>query len=51
MQAELRRICDPQAIDALAKEDQRSMIERHDGVQVDSRMGATGATPVLAASA
>ncbi len=46
MQAELRGICDPEAIDALAKSDQQAMIERYGGVEAASRMGATGATPV-----
>jgi choline-sulfatase len=46
MQAELRGICDPEAIDTLAKSDQQAMIERHGGVEAASRMGATGATPV-----
>jgi len=46
MEAELRRICDPEAVDALAKRDQRAMIERLGGAQVASRMGAGGATPV-----
>ncbi|MBS0339907.1 MAG: hypothetical protein JSS56_05240 [Proteobacteria bacterium] len=46
MEAELRRICDPEAIDALAKGDQQAMIARLGGVQVAARMGAGGATPV-----
>ena len=46
MEAELRRICDPEAVDALAKSDQRAMIERLGGVQAAARMGAGGATPV-----
>lgn len=46
MQVELRSICDPEAIDALAKSDQQAMIERYGGVEAASRMGATGATPV-----
>lgn len=45
MEAELRRICDPEAVDALAKEDQRAMIERFGGIEAASRIGATGATP------
>ena len=45
MEAELRRICDPEAIDALAKADQRAMIERFGGPEAASRMGSTGATP------
>jgi choline-sulfatase len=46
MEAELRRICDPEAVDAQAKRDQQDMIERLGGVQVAARMGAGGATPV-----
>jgi choline-sulfatase len=46
MEAELRRICDPEAVDAQAKGDQQAMIERLGGVQVAARMGAGGATPV-----
>ncbi|MDM0109164.1 sulfatase-like hydrolase/transferase [Variovorax sp. J22R24] len=46
MEAELRCICDPEAVDALAKSDQRAMIERLGGVQAAATMGAGGATPV-----
>ncbi|MDQ8034315.1 MAG: sulfatase-like hydrolase/transferase [Bordetella sp.] len=46
MEAELRRICDPEAIDALAKQDQRAMIERLGGAHIAATMGAGGATPV-----
>lgn len=46
MEAALRRICDPEAVDALAKHDQRAMIERVGGVAVAATMGAGGATPV-----
>jgi choline-sulfatase len=46
MEAELRRICDPEAVDALAKQDQCTMIERLGGVQAAARMGSGGATPV-----
>ena len=45
MEAELRRICDPEAVDALAKHDQRAMIERLGGAQAAATMGAGGATP------
>ena len=45
MEAELRRICDPEAVDALAKRDQRAMIERLGGPQMAATMGAGGATP------
>lgn len=48
MEAELRRICDPEAVDAQAKHDQAAMIERLGGVAVASTMGAGGATPAPA---
>lgn len=48
MQAELRRICDPEAVDALAKQDQSELIERLGGVAVAATMGAGGATPAPA---
>lgn len=46
LEAELRRICDPEAVDAQAKADQRSLIERVGGPAVAATMGAGGATPV-----
>lgn len=46
MDTQLRRICDPDAIDALAKQDQRAMIDRLGGPQVAATLGAGGATPV-----
>lgn len=45
MEAELRRICDPEAVDALAKQDQLAMIERLGGLEVAAKMGSGGATP------
>ncbi|MEK7345713.1 MAG: sulfatase-like hydrolase/transferase [Pseudomonadota bacterium] len=45
MQAALRDICDPEAMDALAKQDQQAMIDRMGGIEVASGMGAAGATP------
>jgi choline-sulfatase len=48
MEAELRRICDPEAIDALAKRDQHDMIDRLGGREVASTMGSGGATPAPA---
>lgn len=48
MEARLRAICDPEAIDALCKADQRAMIERLGGEEVASQLGATGATPAPA---
>ena len=46
MEAELRRICDPEAVDAQAKRDQQAMIERLGGPAVAANMGSAGATPV-----
>lgn len=46
LRAELYRICDPEAMDALAKQDQQAMIERLGGVEVAATLGASGATPV-----
>ncbi len=46
MEALLRGICDPDAVDALAKADQAAMIERLGGAGVAAKMGAGGATPV-----
>ena len=48
MEAELRRICDPEAVDAMAKHDQLEMIERLGGHEAASKMGAGGATPAPA---
>lgn len=45
MDAELRRICDPERVDARCKQDQRRMIERYGGPEIAARMGAAGATP------
>lgn len=45
---ELRAICDPEAVDALAKADQQALIERVGGPAVAATMGAGGATPVPA---
>lgn len=45
MERHLRAICDPEAMDALAKRDQNAMIERLGGKAVAATMGATGATP------
>ena len=45
MEAALRRICDPEAVDALAKADQRALIERVGGLEAAANMGAAGATP------
>ena len=45
MEAELRRICDPEAVDRLAKEDQAALIEKHGGRDKARFVGAPGATP------
>jgi choline-sulfatase len=45
MEVELRRICDPEAVDALAKQDQKTMIDGYGGTESASKMGSTGATP------
>lgn len=45
LQAQLYAICDPQAMDLLAKQDQKHMIEGYGGVAVAATMGAAGATP------
>jgi choline-sulfatase len=48
MEAQLRRICDPESVDALAKQDQHDMIERLGGPEIASMMGSGGATPAPA---
>ena len=45
MEAELRRICDPEAVDKLAKSGQAALIERHGGREQARTVGAPGATP------
>lgn len=45
MEAELRRICDPEAVDALCKEDQHRMIDGYGGPERASELGSKGATP------
>jgi choline-sulfatase len=45
MEHALRRICDPEAVDRLAKSDQSALIERHGGRDGALRVGAPGATP------
>jgi arylsulfatase A-like enzyme len=51
MERALRRIADPEAIDAQAKADQRALIARFGGIDKASRMGAKGATPAPGAAA
>ena len=45
MEAALREICDPEAIDALAKSDQQALIDQHGGRDKARLVGAPGATP------
>lgn len=45
MHAELRKICDPEAVDAQAFSDQRALIERHGGRERALKLGAPAATP------
>lgn len=45
MQAEMRKICDPEVVDATAFADQAAMIERYGGKTVAVTMGAPSATP------
>ena len=45
LEACLRGICDPEAMDRLAKADQLAMIERLGGPEVAATLGAAGATP------
>ncbi|MFY0614137.1 MAG: sulfatase-like hydrolase/transferase [Hyphomicrobiaceae bacterium] len=45
MAAALRDICDPEAVDALAKADQQALIEKHGGREKARLIGAPGATP------
>jgi choline-sulfatase len=42
---ELRKICDPERVDALAFEDQAELIERVGGRDAALKLGAAGATP------
>lgn len=45
MEAELRAICDPEAVDVLAKADQKELISKHGGREGAISVGAPGATP------
>ena len=51
MQARLRRIVDPLAIDRLAKDDQNALVESYGGRDIALGKGKTGATPVPGAAA
>lgn len=48
MEAELRRICDPEAVDALCKHDQQAMIDGYGGPEAAANMGSKSATPAPA---
>jgi choline-sulfatase len=50
METRLREILDPEATDALAKQDQRDLIRRVGGLEVAKTMGAKAATPAPTAS-
>ncbi|SMF89578.1 choline-sulfatase [Azospirillum oryzae] len=45
METELRRICDPEAVDRQAKLDQAALIEHFGGPDIAATLGAAGATP------
>lgn len=45
LSAELRQICDPEATDAQAFQDQADLIVRHGGREAALKLGAPGATP------
>ena len=45
MTAALRGICDPQAVNRKAHEDQRAMVDGHGGLEAVRGMGPKGATP------
>lgn len=45
LQTCLRSICEPEAIDALAKSDQAALVMRHGGREAARLVGAPGATP------
>ena len=45
MEASLREICDPEAVDAQAFADQAALIEFHGGREAALKLGAPGATP------
>jgi choline-sulfatase len=49
MQRKLREICDPEAVDRLAKADQVALIERHGGLDAAHQLGSSTSTPVTAA--
>lgn len=51
MEAELRRICDPEAVDKQARLDQLAIVNKHGGIQAVLDRGGFGATPAPGAEA
>ncbi|MFT5176088.1 MAG: choline-sulfatase, partial [Gammaproteobacteria bacterium] len=45
LEAQLRDICDPEAVDARAKNDQRNRVQQLGGNEVISKMGGLTRTP------
>ncbi|WP_136439407.1 sulfatase-like hydrolase/transferase [Pacificoceanicola onchidii] len=45
LQGEMRRICDPETVDAMAFADQEKMIENYGGKNIAATLGAPSATP------
>ena len=45
MEAELRSICDPEAVDSAAKSDQAAIVEANGGIEAVVAKGGFGATP------
>lgn len=45
MEAELRKICDPEAVDKQARADQQEIVNRHGGTRAVLERGGFGATP------
>ena len=45
MHAALLEICDPEAVNAQAHQDQRALVESYGGMEVASKIGTPGATP------
>ena len=45
MEADLRSICEPEAVDAAAKADQMAIVKAHGGIEAVVARGGFGATP------
>ena len=45
LEAELRSICDPEAVDAMAKADQMAIVNANGGIEAVVAKGGFGATP------